>query len=208
MTGHEPEAPAPRPGLVAGIILAAGSSSRLGANKLLIELAGEPLVRRTARRALEAGLSPVVVVLGFEREPVAAALAGLPVALVTNPRHADGMPSSLRVGLGAIPGDCAAALVLLPDMPLVTPPMLAEMIDRFRAGTAPLVISLYGETAAPPTLYSRGLFPALLAAGEGGREVVRAHRSEAEVVRRPAGLLVDLDVPADLERLRALEPES
>jgi molybdenum cofactor cytidylyltransferase len=143
---------------VAGIILAAGSSSRLGANKLLIELAGEPLVRRAARRALAAGLSPVIVVLGFEPEPVAAALAGLPVALVTNPRHADGMPSSLQAGLGAVPGDCGGALVLLPDMPLVAPPMLAEMIDRFRAANAPLVISLYGETAAPPTLYSRALF--------------------------------------------------
>jgi molybdenum cofactor cytidylyltransferase len=129
------------------------------------------------------------------------------VALVTNPRHADGMPSSLQAGLGAVPGDCGGALVLLPDMPLVAPPMLAEMIDRFRAANAPLVISLYGETAAPPTLYSRALFPALLAAGEGGREVVRAHRNEAEVVRRPAGLLVDVDVPADLERLRALEPD-
>jgi molybdenum cofactor cytidylyltransferase len=208
MTRHEAEAPTSRSGPVAGILLAAGSSSRLGANKLLLELAGEPLVRRAARRALEGGLSPVVVVLGFEPESVAAALARLPVTMATNPRPADGMPSSLRAGLGAVPRDCAAALVLLPDMPLVTPPMLAEMIERFRAGGAPLVISLYGETAAPPTLYSRALFPALLAAGEGGREVVRAHRSEAAVVRRPAALLVDVDVPADLERLRALEPEA
>jgi molybdenum cofactor cytidylyltransferase len=192
---------------VAGVILAAGSSSRLGANKLLLELAGEPLVRRAARRALAAGLSPVIVVLGFELERVAAALGDLPVTAVTNPRHAEGIPSSLQAGIGAVPADCAAALLLLPDMPLVTPPMLAEMIARFRAGGAPLVISLYGQTAAPPTLYARDLFPAILSAGEGGREVVRAYRDLAEVVRRPAELLVDVDVPADLERLRALGPE-
>ena len=206
MTGQDREWAAPRSGPVAGVILAAGSSSRLGANKLLLELAGEPLVRRAARRALAAGLSPVIVVLGFELERVAAALGDLPVLAVTNPRHAEGIPSSLRAGIEAVPAECAAALLLLPDMPLVTPPMLAEMIERFRAGGAPLVISLYGQTAAPPTLYARDLFPAILSAGEGGREVVRAYRDRAEVVRRPAELLVDVDVPADLERLRAMEP--
>jgi molybdenum cofactor cytidylyltransferase len=197
----------PGPPAVAGILLAAGSSSRLGANKLLIELRGEPLVRRAARCGLAAGLSPLIVVLGPDPEPVTAALAGLPVTLVPNPRHAEGMPSSLRAGIGAVPPACPAALVLLPDMPLTTPPMLVEMTDRFRAGGAALVITLYGETAAPPTLYARALFPAVLAAGEGGREVVRAHRGGAEVVRRPAGLLLDVDLPADLERLRELEPE-
>ena len=191
---------------VAGIVLAAGSSSRLGTNNLLAELAGEPLVRRAARCGLAAGLSPLIVVLGFDPEPVSAALAELPVTRVTNPRPAEGMPSSLRAGIGAVPAACGAALVLLPDMPLVTSPMLVEMTDRFRAGGAPLVITLYGETPAPPTLYARALFPALLAAGEGGREVVRAHRGKAAVVRRPAGLLVDVDAPADLERLRSLSP--
>jgi molybdenum cofactor cytidylyltransferase len=192
---------------VAGLILAAGSSSRLGTDKRLVELGGEPLLRRAARNALAAGLSPAIVVLGPEPDPAAAALDGLQVATVTNSRPADGMPSSLRLALAAVPGECAAALVLLPDMPLVTAAMLADMVERYRAGTAPLVISLYGETPAPPTLYDRALFPALFAAGEGGREVVGAHREEAVVVHRPAGLLVDVDVPADLERLRRLASE-
>src|SRR5918994_3357614 len=72
-----PAAPVPRP--VAALVLAAGASTRLGTNKLLIELAGEPLVRRAARHALDAGLGPVIVVLGHDPGPVAAALAGLPV---------------------------------------------------------------------------------------------------------------------------------
>lgn len=188
---------------MAGLILAAGSSARLGTDKRLVELGGEPLLRRAARRALAAGLSPVIAVLGPEGDPAAEALDGLPLVRVSNPRPAEGMPSSLRAGLAAVPDDCAGVVVLLPDMPLVTVSMLSELVSRFGAGRAPLVITLYGTTPAPPTLYARALFPALAAAAEGGREVVRAHRHEAVVVRQPAELLVDVDLPEDLERLRA-----
>ena len=197
------EAAAPRP--VAGLVLAAGASARLGTNKLLVELDGEPLVRRAARRALEAGLSPVIVVLGHAAELVAGALEGLAVRTVTNPRHAAGMASSLHAAVRAVPEECSGGLVVLPDMPLVTTAMIAETVERFRESGAPLVLTLYGETSAPPTLYARSLFPAVLAAEQGGRQVVHAHRGAAAALRRPAELLVDVDRPADLERLRALE---
>lgn len=200
-TGPSAEAP------IAAVLLAAGASSRLGVNKLLVRVAGEPLVRRAARQALAAGLSPVLVVLGYERDRVAAALADLPVTAVENPDHAAGMPSSFRAGIAAVPPECAAAVVLLPDMPLVGATMVRQVVERFRESGARLVTSLYGTTPAPPTLYARGLFPAALAAHEGGRQVVREHRGEAEVVRHPADLLVDLDLPDDLERLRRFAPE-
>ena len=199
----EPTAEAP----IAAVLLAAGASSRLGVNKLLVRVAGEPLVRRAARQALAAGLSPVLVVLGHERDRVAAALAGLPVTPVENPDHAAGMPSSFRAGIAAVPPQCAAAVVLLPDMPLVGATMVRQVVERFRESGARLVTSLYGTIPAPPTLYARGLFPAALAAHEGGRQVVREHREEAAVVRHPADLLVDLDLPDDLERLRRFAPE-
>jgi molybdenum cofactor cytidylyltransferase len=90
-------------------------------------------------------------------------------------------------------------------MPFVTAEMLATLAERYRAGAAPLVVSDYESVSAPPTLYDRSLFPELLTAtGEGpGREVIRRHRSEAEVVRWPASALLDLDVPEDYERMRA-----
>jgi molybdenum cofactor cytidylyltransferase len=200
-----PPDPAGSPARIAALLLAAGSSSRLGTNKLLVELGGEPLIRRAARRALAAGLDPVIAVLGYEAKRIRGALQGLPVTLVGNPRHAEGMPASVHAGLAAVPDTCAAAMVLLPDMPLVTAPMLSELAERFRATGAPLVISLYGEAAAPPTLYARALFPALLAAPEGGRQAVGEHRHLAAEVRWPAELMMDLDVPEDLERLRAME---
>jgi molybdenum cofactor cytidylyltransferase len=189
---------------VAGVVLAAGSSSRLGTNKLLIDLGGETIVRRAARRALEAGLAPVIVVLGFEADRVAEALQGLDVVPVVNPDHAGGMHGSLQAGIGRVPADCEAAVVILADMPLVTSAMSAGLVARFRSGSEPLVISLYGDVQAPPTLYARALFPALGTAGEGGgRQVVRDHRDEAAAMEWPPALLADLDRPEDVERLRS-----
>ena len=197
-----------RDGRVAGVVLAAGSSSRLGSNKLLLDFGGEAMVRRAARRALEAGLAPVIVVLGFEADRVAEALQGLDVIPVVHPDLAGGFQGSLHVGIGRIPRDCVAAVVILADMPLVTSAMSAGLVARFRSGPEPLVISLYGEVQAPPTLFARALFPALAAAGErAGRQVVRDHRDQAAAMRWPPALLVDLDRPEDVERLRSLATE-
>jgi molybdenum cofactor cytidylyltransferase len=196
-----------RDGRVAGVVLAAGSSARLGTNKLLIELGGETIVRRTARRALEAGLSPVVVVLGFEADRVREALEELEVVPVVNLDYAGGMQGSLQVGIGQVPEDCEAAVVILADMPLVTSAMSAGLVARFRSGTEPLVISLYGHVQAPPTLYGRALFPALRGAGGSGRQVVQAHRDEAAAMKWPPASLADVDRPEDVERLRSLVTE-
>jgi molybdenum cofactor cytidylyltransferase len=208
---HIPDAgvEAERAGRIAAVVLAAGTSSRLGANKLLMRLDSEPLVRRAARQAAEAGLAPVIVVLGHEAERVAAALDGLAVETIVNPAYRGGMHGSLQTGLSRVPGDCAAAVVLLGDMPLVTVAMIEALAERFRRGTEPLILSLYGEVQAPPTLYARPLFPALAEAGTGGgREVVVAHRSEAAEVRWPEGLLADVDRPGDAERLGVRRAEA
>lgn len=119
-----------------------------------------------------------------------------------------GMHASMRVGVEQVPSDCQAAIVVLADMPLVTSAMLADMLTRFRAGSEPLVISRYGDVQAPPTLYSRALFPALSTAGEGcGRRVIRDHRDQVAELRWPPELLADLDHPEDLARLRYLATE-
>lgn len=200
---------AERAGRIAGVVLAAGTSSRLGANKLLLRLDAEPLVRRATRQAVEAGLSPVIVVLGHEAELVAAALAGLAVETVINPEYRAGMHGSMQAGVGHVPGDCAAAIVLLGDMPLVTAGMLDMLAQRFRRGSESLVLSLYGAVQAPPTLYGRPLFRALAGAGAGGgREVVLAHRSEAAEIRWSEALLADVDRPDDAARLGVRPAES
>jgi molybdenum cofactor cytidylyltransferase len=193
------------PALVAGVVLAAGSSTRMGRNKLLLDLDGEPLVRRAVRAALEAGLGHVLAVLGHEAERVGEALAGLSCHTVVNPEHAGGVRLSLQAGIREVPPVAAAAVVILADMPFVTADMIRAVADRYREGGAPLVVSEYGEVNAPPTLYDRALFPELLTmTGEGcGKQVVRHHKHEAAVVRWPEVALSDVDVPEDYERVRA-----
>lgn len=195
-----------RGGAVAGLVLAAGSSSRMGLNKLLLELDGEPMVHRVVRHALAAHLCPTVVVLGHEAGMVRRALSGLDCRLVTNPQYGLGLNRSLRVGVAALPDDTAAVVVLLADMPLVTAEMLATLVDRYRQGGSRLVVSKYGEVIAPPMLYDHSLFHELGApAGEGGgKRMVRRHRDEALTVPWPIETLTDLDRPGDYERMKAL----
>ena len=208
MAGATVTAASSREAPVAGVVLAAGSSSRLGSNKLLLEIGGEPLVRRAARRALEAGLSPVIVVLGFEADEVGAALDGLDLTGVVCRDHTAGMHASMRAGILRVPPECGAAVLLLADMPLVTSAMTAAVVQRYRSGSEPLVISLYGGAQAPPTLYARALFPALLAVeAGGGRGVVRDHRHQAAALDWPPARLADLDRAEDVARVRALAGE-
>jgi len=192
-----------RAGPVAGVLLAAGTSSRMGSNKLLFELEGDSVLRGAVRRALAGGLSPLLVVLGHEADKAARELEGLPCQWALNPLYEQGINSSLKSGILAVPPQARAAMVLLADMPFVTPEMIAAMVARYRETRAPLVISDYDGVNAPPMLYDRSLFNELLTmTGEGcGRQVVKRHRGEAEVLAWPAAALADLDVPEDYARV-------
>jgi molybdenum cofactor cytidylyltransferase len=184
---------------VAGVILAAGASSRMRKNKMLLELEGESLVRRAVRRALSAGLSPVVVVIGHEPERMRVELQDLPVVLAVNPDFTGPTSGSLHRGLNALGEDVGAAVVMLGDMVRVTQETLTMLVAAARGTDAPLVVSRYGDVTAPPLLFRRALFPELLAwTGEGcGKTVVKAHSHEAMYVDRPVALLADVDTPED-----------
>ena len=198
--------PTERTGPIACVVLAAGTSIRMGANKLLLDLDGEPVVRLAAQCALAAGLHPVVVVLGHEAALVERAIGELAsqVRLVVNPDFLLGVNSSLRTGILSLPDTVSACVVMLADMPFVTSPMLSALVTEYRASLAPLVISDYDSVNAPPMLYDRALFGELMTMeGEGcGRAVVKRHRTEAAVLNWPAAALNDLDVPADYDLIR------
>jgi len=194
-----------RNGSVAGIVLAAGTSSRMGFNKMLLSLDGETLLRRTVKRASAAGLAPVIVVLGHQADRARCELANLPCQPILNADYARGINVSLQTGLAAVPADAAAAVVILADMPFVTAPMIAALVERYRGSAAPLVISDYAGINAPPMLYDRSLFAELRAMeGEGcGKQVVKRHRNEAQVLSWSAAALADIDVPDDYQRAKA-----
>ncbi len=198
---------AERSGILAGVVLAAGASTRMGENKLFLRVEGETLLRRVVRRALGAGLDPVIVVLGHEADRAERELAGLGAVAVRNPDYAAGQHTSFRAGIAAVPARAPAAVVLLADMPHADEAMVAALVARYRQSDRPLVISEYGGVHAPPTLYDRSLFEEIASmtetGGGCGRQVVRRHRAEADAVAWPAEKLADLDSPADVERLRA-----
>jgi molybdenum cofactor cytidylyltransferase len=217
MSAERPAAPA-RP--IAGILLAAGLSSRMGgSNKMLLDLKGESVLRRAARQALAGGLDSLVVVLGHQADRAEQELAGLPCRTVRNPDYELGITTSLQAGVAAAaaahapaPGvPAAAVVVMLADMPFVTAGMVRGLAERYRATGAALVISDYDGVEAPPMLYDRALFAEILAMARDaptgcGKQVVKRHRAEAEVLHWPAAALADLDVPADYERLRQPAP--
>ena len=193
------------------MVLAAGLSTRMGRNKLLLELGGEPVVARAVRCASDAGLDPVLIVLGHDADRVRAAIAHLPAATVTNPQPAHGIHSSLRIGFEALAGqphEPGAAVVLLGDMPLVSPAMVRRLVERWRASRVhpPLVISVYGDVVAPPILYGASLFAELCSLGDEGcgKRVVKRHRAAALEVHWPSWALADLDEPGDLARVEGL----
>jgi len=191
--------PAESPRPVAGVVLAAGASKRFGRNKLLLTLDGASLARRAATTALAAGLSPVVVVLGYEADAIARELSGLPVHPVVNADYERGMSTSLAAGIMAVGSEADAAVVLLADMPRVTAAMVGRLVEERRRTGAPLVASDYEGVQAPPTLYARTLFPELGGPeGDGsGKRVVRRHEAEAVRVRWPAAALTDVDREED-----------
>ena len=198
--------PSDRVGAIAGVVLAAGTSTRMGQNKLFMELEGETLVRRVVGRASKAGFDPLIVVLGHEADRVQQALEGLSYRPVLNPEYARGVNSSLRAGIQAVSETAArAAVVVLADMPLVTTAMIETLIEKYRRSEAPLVISDYNGVNAPPMLYDRSLFGELAASeGQGcGKHVVKRHRHQAESASWPVEALMDLDAPEDYERVKA-----
>ena len=193
-------------GSVAGLVLAAGTSTRMGTNKLLLEIDGTTVLRRVVTRTLDAGLDPVLVVLGHEAEKARDLLQDLPARAIVNPDYHEGMNASLAAGLRALPPAVAAGVVVLADMPFVTREMIASVLDRYRQSGARLVVSEYGGRPAPPVLYDRSLFAELIAEpGDGmGRSVVSRHRAEAVIVQWPVTALQDLDVPDDYARIARL----
>jgi len=191
-----PEARRPR---VAGIVMAAGRSSRMGANKLLMEDNGKPIVARVVEQALAAELAEVIVVCGHQEAEVRAALAGHGVRFVPCPDYAEGMSASLRCGLKALSADIDAALVLLGDMPRVGTGLLRRMIAAFNPteGRAIIVPSFQGKRGNP-VLWDRRFFAEMtaLAGDVGARHLIGEHAElVTEIEAEDAGILLDVDTP-------------
>lgn len=201
--------PAPARHALAGLVLAAGRSTRFGAkDKLTVEWNGEPLVCRPVRAALGAGLAPVVVVTASEA--VATVLSGSPVRRVGIEARGTGLAASLRAGLGALPAGLAGAVVLLGDMPLVTADHIRSLASAFAPESGrSIVVPTAGGRRGNPVLWAAGHFAEMAAAtGDvGARHLFETHRSRiVEVAFTEEAVLFDVDRETDLERLARPRP--
>ena len=198
------------PARVAGVVLAAGLSTRLGRPKQLLDVCGEPLVRRITRIALASSLDTVTVVTGNAAGTIMPLLDDLGVVIAFNSDFASGQASSIKAGLRAIPADADAALILLVDQPTITPEILNRVIEFFRHKRSAVVQARYtGGVTGHPVLFSRKLFPELMTVtgDEGGRTVVRDHRGSVRYVDFDCEPPHDIDTDADYELMLAtLQP--
>jgi molybdenum cofactor cytidylyltransferase len=206
--GGPPAAAVPRQPRIAGLVLAAGSSSRMGAlNKLLIVIDGKPMVRHAVEAVIAAHLAPVLVVTGHQRDKVEEALQGLPVTYVFNNEFASGLASSLKRGLSALPTDYDGVLVALGDMPLVTAAEIGRLINAFNPleGRGIIVPTRRGKRGNP-VLWARRYTAEMkdLGGDVGARHLIGAYpESVAEVEMEGDGVLTDIDTPQALARLAA-----
>ncbi len=192
-------------GRVAGIVLAAGGSTRLGQPKQLVEFRGRPLVWHAVRVGLEAGLSPLVVVCGAAGEQIRQALETESVLVIDNPDWEAGQSSSVRAGLSQVEAGIEAAIFLLADMPLMDPELVKQVVLTHRVTLAPLVAPRVAGRRANPVLFDRTTFSGLhqLTGDQGGRSLF--DRYQASWVEWTESAMLDLDTPEDLQRLRDRE---
>ncbi len=193
---------------VAAVVLAAGRSTRMGGpNKLVQEIAGQPLVRIAAEAALGSHARPVIVVTGHDRESVAKAVEGLDVRLVHNPDFAKGLSTSLKAGLAAVPEEVDAAVVCLADMPQVSSGLIDRLIAAFDPEKgAPIVAPVIDGQRGNPVLWSRRFFAELMTldGDVGARHVLmRYPEAVAEVACEGEAALLDVDTPDALAQARA-----
>ena len=198
----------PHPKRIAAVVLAAGRSTRMrGSNKLLAEIARRPLVRIVAEEALASRADPVIVVAGHQRAEVEKALAGLRVRIVHNPDFAEGLGTSLRAGIAAVPADSDAAIVCLGDMPRVDAALMNRLIAAFDPDRGALVVvPTFEGKRGNPVLWSRRFFPDLMAieGDVGARHLIgRYSEAVAEVPVEGKAALVDVDTPEALSGVKA-----
>jgi molybdenum cofactor cytidylyltransferase len=193
---------------VSAVVLAAGASTRMGRAKQLLPLGETTVLTRTLENVRSAGLNDIVLVLGASGEEIRrqlpqSLLDGL--RIVVNHAYGQGMASSLREGLSAVDQESDAALIVLGDQPFLQPQTLHQIIDGYRGSRAQIVVPTYQGERGNPVLLDRSVFSeAMVLEGDVGCRAIFVNHLEgiSKVEVEDVGVLLDLDDPADYERLK------
>ena len=188
---------------IAGIILAAGGSTRFGEPKQLLDWHGKPLVNHVAQLALDAGLKPVVVVTGADHDALSEALRGSQVAIACNPGWASGQSGSVRLGIETLPEGVGGAVFLLVDQPLISPQLIKKILEQHRRNPAPIILPVIDGQAGNPVLFDKEVFDDLTQLGGdvGGRVLFEKYTTR-EVPWEDKKSQQDIDTPEDYQRIR------
>jgi molybdenum cofactor cytidylyltransferase len=191
--------------MIAGIILAAGESQRMGRDKALLTYHGKTFLETIIQNLNAAGIEKIAVVLGHHAEVIQAKVNLAATQLVVNHEYPQGQTSSLQLGLETVATDQPDAVILcLVDHPAVPAEVIARLKQHFESTHAPVIIPTHNGERGHPVVISKALFPELLALspGEPANAVIRKYRPETlflEVADR--GILIDVDEPRNYERL-------
>ncbi|MBS0277354.1 MAG: molybdopterin-binding/glycosyltransferase family 2 protein [Proteobacteria bacterium] len=203
----EPAASIPHAPKIAAVVLAAGLSSRMGSNKLLAQINGAPLVRHAVAAAAASAAKPVIIVTGNDAENVRAILSDLDVAFVHNADFANGLSTSLKAGIAAVPAGCDGAIVVLGDMPGISAALIDKMIAAFDPTEDRVIcVATRGGKHGNPVLWARRFFPeiAQIEGDVGAKSLIGAYGElVCEVEAADDAPLVDIDTPQALEAYRA-----
>lgn len=197
--------------MTCAILLAAGRSRRMGTQKLLLPFRGSTVIAHIADHILSSPVARTFVVTGPDPASLAAALAGRPVALVTNPDPAGDMLSSVRCGLRALPPDCRDVLVALGDQPSLTSDLIVGLLRAFDRGPHSIAVPVYGGRRGHPLVFSFRYCNEILTChdDEGLRGLLRAHPDDVlEVPVSTPWVLADMDCPDDYRRELTRPPEA
>lgn len=193
--------------MICAIVLAAGRSQRMGAQKLLLPLRGKTVIACVVDAVLAAAVDKTFVVVGADRGPIADALAGRRVEYILNPTPKSEMIESLRCGLRALPCDCSGFLVVLGDQPSVSSETIGRLISRWRQSRRGMLVPVWEGRRGHPVLISASYREEILTRfdAEGLRGLLHAYPHDIEeVAGTDLSVLHDLDTPADYEREREM----
>jgi molybdenum cofactor cytidylyltransferase len=191
---------------VSAVILAAGTSSRMGQAKQLLPLGQNTVLAQTLANVQSAALHEIILVLGASAETIRGQLPSPQgLKIVVNPAYQQGIASSLQAGLSAVDPNSDAALIILGDQPFIRPQTLDLIVEEYRRSQAQIVIPMYQGQRGNPVLLDRSVFAEVMALeGDVGSRAIFARHLDGivNVEVEDKGILLDLDDPADYERLK------
>ena len=190
--------------MISLIVLAAGKSTRMKENKLLLKLNGETLIEHVVNVTKKSSVDEVVVVLGYDATKVKERLAKIDCKFAVNENYMKGQSESVKVGLSAISGNAEAVMILPADAALVDPESINSVLEEYRRSKSTIVIASHQQQSGHPILLDRALFPEVSKIDEhtqGLKAVINRHRAEINYVEaRAENVLVDIDTKEEFDK--------